>query len=211
MTRPDRDEGFLELEKAPDEERESADEVMLERLLAQPFTLGEYVRDDTRRELSRRDGEWGAFSAQVFDAIDREAVEARRMSLEERAISTMRREVEGELGELGPRFEGAFQKELEDRIWRAAKTRPTIGAALTSWLEAARGWWSGQARTFGLLAATATAAVALAVVVPRGPAPQLGAASAPGTVRVDRVSFEGTVTVMEQGGMAVVWLSGASS
>lgn len=187
------------------EEHDASECDVSEAALAQPFAFGALLREEAEAELNKREGEWDAFTASVFRRVDNEDLALERMSLEDRAIGLMKAEVDGELSEMLPRFDRAFQKEVEQRIWRAAREQPTFGERVSN-------WWSSfrekmMPRTMGFAAAAAAAALVFAVwpgpsadVVPLAVAPE-------GTVSVERVSFEGTVTVMEEGGITVVWLA----
>src|SRR5262245_48128478 len=99
--------------------------------LEQPFPLGALFREEVDAELARRDGEWTAFTARVFRTIDSADVVAERMSLEQRAIEMMRAEVEGELADMTSRFEREFKLGIEQKIWRAAREKPTLGARIS--------------------------------------------------------------------------------
>jgi hypothetical protein len=105
------------------------------------------------------------------------------------AVERFRREVRGELRAMEPRFEGPFRSEVEDRL--PARTRARRP-------HADRGRWR-----WGALAAVA-AALLVAIVQPPGsvtvPPPS-------GEINVDAVSFEGTVTVTRDQGVAVIWLA----
>ncbi len=175
-----------------------------EAALAQPFGLGALLREEAGAELEKRDGEWDAFTASVFRRVDNEDLALERMSLEDRAIGLMKVEVEGELGEMMPRFDREFRNEVEQRIWRAAREKPAMGERVSTWLSSFRE--KLFPRTLGFAAAAAAAALLFAVwpssseVTPLAIAPE-------GSVSVERVQFEGTVTVMEEGGMTVVWLA----
>ena len=178
-----------------------------EAALQQPFGLGALLREEVEGELEKRDGQWSAFTAQVFRRVDQAELAAERMSLEERAIDMMRAEVDGELAEMMPRFDRAFKDGIEQRIWDAAREQPSLGARISEWLSS---WKKMLApRPLGLAMAAAAAIVVAVTFNPLGV--QNGgeevAIGNSGSVSVDRVDFEGTVTVMSEDGLTVVWLA----
>lgn len=168
-------------------------------------SVKELLTEDAAQEIARRDGEWNAFTAAVFDRIDDEDLGVLRMPMEDQAIDLFRQEVAGELAELAPRFEEGFREGVEQRIWNAAR-EPTIFDRVRAFFDRSLGegigWSVGWA---GAMAA------ALAIVTVTGiPGNERGAQIAennPGAVSVESVSFEGTVTVMPNDGVTVVWLS----
>lgn len=171
--------------------------------LEQPFPLGALLREEVDAELSKRDGEWNAFTARVFRTIDQASIVEQRMSLEERAIEVMRAQVDGELAEMTPRFEREFKLGIEQKVWRAAREKPTLGARVSEWVSSWKKMLAPRPIGFAMAAA---AAVAIAVAYNPLPAvPNAGDVGA--RVSVDRVSFEGTVTVMAEDGMTVMWLA----
>ena len=200
---PEREEtGDAADEGCPQEEC-TIDAATAQALLSQPFPIGDVLRDGTAAELERRDGEWSAFSASVFRQIDAQSIEETRMTIEDRAIAMMRANVEGELAEIEPRLETQFARGVEQRIWRAAKATPTLKERIAGWFE-----WLPNAsllRPAGFAAAAAMAIVALAMFGIEQPPPAL--APPQGHVTVDRMSFAGTATLLDEDGLSVVWLS----
>lgn len=176
----------------------------LARLLAQPFELSAALKGEVDQELLRRDGEWSAFTASVFRQIDGAEAEVTRMSVEDQAIAGLKSEVDAELAEMAPRFEASFRAGIEQRIWQAAKQQPTLGERITAWMDQLGRLLLPHSRSLGLAAAMAAILVAIA----------LGGLFTSGDetlgdsqVSVDRVSFEGSVTVMQEDGSPVVWLA----
>jgi hypothetical protein len=180
-------------------------EAALEAALSQPFTVGALLREEVEAEIEKRDGEWNAFTHQIFRRVDQAELELERKSLEERAVAMLKEEVEHELADMAPRFDRDFAKGIEAKIWRAARERrPTIGERFGEWIDS----WKRAfvPRTVGALAMAGVAA-ALIVVVNSGPTEQMPQVA----VSVDRVSFEGNVTVLNEDGNTIVWLADASS
>lgn len=170
-------------------------------------SVEELLGQDTHEEIARREGEWTAFTSAVFARIDDEDLGLARMPLEDQAIDLFRQDVAGELSELAPRFEEGFKEEIEQRIWNAARA-PTLADRIRGFFERPFGDGIG----FGWAGAMA-AAVALVAVTgwPTDPKPQQIAENIPGEVSVKRVSFEGTVTVMPDDGLTVIWLADDAS
>lgn len=175
-------------------------------------TVQELLREEIGAELRSREGQWTAFREQVQWRLDREAGALQQMDLEDRAIRALTEEVDGELGSMSARFEGAFREELESRIFRT-------GMEPAPWW---RRWWSGlkdaasPAPAWGMAVATGAAAVALAVGIGSQPDSEPGAGAPPqvapkvvrsGTVMVDELSFEGSATVTVDQGATVVMLA----
>lgn len=185
--------------------------VELEALLDRRFGPFDLLRESMEEELRRRDGEWSAFSAQVDAKIATSLRAEQRLAPDARAIAGLKGQVESELADLEPRFEGAFLAGIERRIWRSAIERPSSLARVRAWIDERR-----HRRGVRFALATAFAgglAIALAVAdSPRslGPAGGRGGVGQEGAVEVERVSFEGTVTVMPEDGMTVLWLADAS-
>lgn len=172
--------------------------------LAQPFGLGALLKEEVDAELAQREGSWNAFTHQVFKKVDQLELVETRMSMEERAIEMMRAEVDGELAEMTPRFERDFKVGIEERIWRAAKEKPSFGERVSEWFGA----WkrSLSPRPFGY-AMAAAAAIAVGVVYnPFATQSIVQPVASQAGVSVDRVSFGGNVTVMSEGDVTVVWL-----
>lgn len=182
-----------------------------EAALAQPFKLGALLRSHDAGELARRDGQWDAFSAQVFKEIDRRELATARLTLEDRAVEHLKRSVESEVAHMTPRFERNFGADVEARIWRAAK-QPSLGEQL------ARLWGqfkeSLAPRRLGYAATAAALAAGLFWMQSAPSALDAGtgiARTSDGHVRVDSVTFQGTVTVMSEDDMTLVWLDDATS
>jgi hypothetical protein len=169
-------------------------------------TVGELLGETTERELSRRDGEWDAFTSSVFRKIDEEAVAAERADLEAQAIHLFKQEMDVELSEMAPRFEETFRESVEKKIFQSAIEQRWT-ARFKAWLQ--------QARPQGLsLAWASAAAAAVLMVVAVGSMQgggQLEEKLASGHVSVQRISFEGDVTVLPDDGVTVIWLDGATS
>lgn len=167
-------------------------------------TAGELLREQTAEELDRRDGEWDAFTAGVFRSLDQEETATARCELEDQAVALLKQEVDAELFQMAPRFEEAFKESVEKRIFQSA-IEPTIKGRLKRWLDKMR-----PEHGFGFgWAAAAAAAVALVVMV--GPldterAPKIGPQLARGQVSVERISFDGDVTVLPEEGVTIIWL-----
>jgi hypothetical protein len=203
----ERENEDLRADVAIEHEDEAPDAEVLARFLAQPFELGATLREETEHELHRRDGEWSAFASSVFREIDGAEAQVTRMSVEDQAIAKLKAEVDAELADVAPRLEATFRAGIEQRIWQAAKEQPTLGARISAWLDGLGRALLPHSRVggFGLAAAMAAILVAIAVggLFTSGDDPTDGA-----DVSVDYVSFEGSVTVMQEGGSAVVWLAG---
>jgi hypothetical protein len=192
-------------DRAQDDE-DIVDPAVAEALLDQPFALGEHLRAEVSAELDRREGEWSAFEACVMRRIDLVGVEEERMSLEERAIQALHEDIDAELADLAPDFERSFREGIERRIWRSAK-RPSIVDRLEAWMESWRvrlGW-----RNIGLV--TATALILLAFMFGGHPLLNAPGVAMTDAVSIDDVSFEGTVTVMPEDGITVLWLADTTS
>lgn len=173
-------------------------------------SLGTLLRADVSTELGRREGDWSAFAAQLDARLDRNHRREAERPLEERAIGALRDEVDRELSEVGPRLEGSFRRQVERRVEQPGPP--------------ADSWWSRVRalvrRTLSFdnsglgLAAAAAAAMLLVVWVsipgPPSTSRPTGVEPGPsGTVRVEEVSFEGSVAVIPQEGVTVVFLSEA--
>ena len=168
-------------------------------------TVAELLTETTERELARRDGEWDAFTASVFRQLDEEAVATRRADLEAQAIDLFKQEIDLELSEMAPRFEEAFKETVEKRIFQSA-IEQSWTARLKAWFEQARpqltlGWAS---------AAAAVVLMVLAVGSMQGTG-ELDDELVAGRVSVQRISFEGDVTVLPDDGVTIIWLDGATS
>ncbi|MEQ8272852.1 MAG: hypothetical protein RMA76_42420 [Deltaproteobacteria bacterium] len=171
-------------------------------------SVEELLTEDAAQEIAQREGEWNAFTSAVFARIDEEDLGVARMPMEDQAIDLFRQEVAGELADLAPRFEEGFKEGVEQRIWNAAR-EPTVMDRVRGFFDRAFGervgWSVGWA---GAMAA------ALAIVtitgMPTEPGTQI-AENITGEVSVKSLSFEGTVTVMPNDGVTVVWLSDDAS
>lgn len=167
-------------------------------------TVGELLRESTAEELSRRDGEWNAFTSAVFRQLDQEDLGHARASLEEQAIDLFKAGIEAELTASAPRFEEAFREEVEQRIFQSAK-EPTFWQKLQTSVKALL----RPVPMFRVAGAAAAFGVMMIAVVSRTPDPEVIAEALPGEVSVESIGFEGTVTVVPQQGVTVIWLSGA--
>lgn len=192
-----------------EDEPEAPDPEVLERALAQPFELGALLRREVDEELARRDGEWSAFTSGVFRTIDGAELEVTRMSVEDRAIAVMKAEVDAELAELAPLFDAGFKQGVEQRIWQSAKEQPTWGARIGGWLDSLRRTLFPDVGFRGLGLVAAAAAVILVVVLgglfEQPVVPELTPPA--NAVTIANLSYEGSVTVMQNEGVAVVWLA----
>jgi hypothetical protein len=176
--------------------------------LAQPFPLGALLREEVEQEIAKRDGEWNAFTAHVFRKADQAELVEARMSLEERAVEMMRAEVGGELAEMLPRFDRDFRDGVEQRIWRSAREQPSFWSRASEWFASMKRSLSPRPIGFAMAAAAAVAiAVTYAPVPPNGPSVVPVTVGQSGRVSVDRVSFEGTATVLSDEGITVLWLT----
>ena len=160
-----------------------------------------------REELARRDGQWSAFSESVRRQIRQDAVATARKPLAEQAIDQLREDVHAEVEAVAQRFESSFADRVDQRI---ATQEPGLWARLVAWFEDQA---SPARMAFGGFAAAAAAAMVLFVLVPGDQGmqqPAVAALSPGGEVTVNEVSFEGTVTMFEEDGIAVIWLEDAS-
>lgn len=131
-------------------------------------------------------------------------------------------EVQAEVLSIGPRLEREMPRAVQARIEPPTAARPALGAAETprgyAPSKRPRSWVTGPAGAglAGLLAAAA------AVVLYLRPGPVDAPLSVPGLtplhalgprgeVHVDEIDYDGTVTVTESDGLAVIWLADASS
>lgn len=169
-------------------------------------TVGELLREETKEELDRRDGAWDAFTAGVFRSLDTDETATARAELEDQAVALLKQEVDVEVSEMAPRFEEAFRESVEKRIFRSA-IEPTMKDRLKGWLQKLR-----PDRSFGFgLGWAGAAAAAIALVVMTGPfdaerAPQVEEQLARGQVSVERISFDGDVSVLPEEGVTIIWL-----
>ena len=181
-------------------------------------SVGELLRTDARAELGRREGDWTAFGAQLAARLDREVRAEQARPLEERAFTALKREVDRELGAVAPRFEGDFRAAVDARVrevgppgrsgWsRASQGDPGPGRRFwRSVVRAVRRAVSLEDRGLGVAAAAAAAALLVVWVTSSGPAPGRPVPLT-GTVRVEEVTFQGSVAVMPEDGVTVVFLS----
>ena len=162
-------------------------------------TVGDMLRSEVASAVDDKTHAWSAFAHQVMWAIER----ARPVGNDDNAMAMLRDEVESELDALAPRFDSDFREGVERRIFREGQTvQPwwrRWSDAFTDWLQPSPGLG---------LAAAAAAAVVLVVVRPTSvPEPTPDA----GQVSISAVRFDGTVTVMPDDGIAVVWVTGDAS
>lgn len=168
-------------------------------------TVGELLRESTSEELSRRDGEWNAFTSAVFRQLDQEDLGHARASLEDQAIDLFKAGIEAELTASAPRFEEAFREEVEQRIFQSAK-EPSLWQKLQASMKALL----RPSPMFRMAVAGAGAfGIMMVAVVNRTPDPEVIAEALPGEVSVESIGFQGTVTVVPQQGATVIWLSDA--
>lgn len=169
----------------------------IEAELAVTSGAAELVRADSAQVLSDRERDWSRFGGELAGA---EATEEGQR---------LKNEVRGELHVLESSFEGPFRAQVERRI--ASQPAPRRERAARAPHRAQRWRW--------VTAAMAAAAAVVAVVLSR-PVVDPGAEPDPvtdpvplarGEVQVDEVSFEGTVTITQENGVAIVWLADASS
>lgn len=149
--------------------------------------------------------DWGMFSASVDETIRADRRATARAPLDEQAISHLRAEVEAELDAVAPRFEKKFAKDVDKGI---AADRPGLFDGIVEWfrdLTTPARWAIG-----GLATAGAALLVLFATATPPPSIPDGPQMAQIGEVSVDDVSFEGTITVMSDDGIAVIWLSDAS-
>jgi hypothetical protein len=164
-------------------------------------TVKELLEEQVGHELERRDGEWSAFTASVFRQIDSEDRGVARASLEDQAIELFKAEIGSELNSIAPRFDEAFKDSVEQRIFASAK-EPSLWERLKS---AASDLMRPQIAWRFAGAAAAAGVFALAIV--QNPGTEMVAEVRPGEVSVESIGFEGTVTVVPQQGVTVIWLS----
>jgi hypothetical protein len=157
------------------------------------FTVTELLRQETERELASRSVHWQPFTQQVLRRIDGEARAQSQRGLEDQVLQTLREEVDAELTSRQPHFEGPFVEAVQSRIFKEGiGTRP----------QPTR-WWR-QLWLRPLVAATAVAAGWLFVVSGGGPVP----GSEPQEVHIQKLSFDGSATVVAEEGLTVVWVQG---
>ena len=169
-------------------------------------TVAELLTETTEREIERRDGEWDAFTSSVFRRIDEEAIAVQRADLEAQAIDLFKQEIDLELSEMAPRFEEAFKESIEKKIFQSAIEQ--------SWTQRVKAWFEGvRPQNMGLGWAGAAAAVLLMVVAVNTmqESSELTETLSSGHVAVQRISFEGDVTVLPDDGVTVIWLDGAAT
>lgn len=171
-------------------------------------SVSELLKEELDEELERRDGEWSAFTQSVFRLMDDEVTQESRMELEELAIAQLKTEVDAELSEMAPNFEEMFRENIEQKIWQSAKEEVTLWTQL-------RDFFQSIARSefgYGFGWATAVAAVVMVAVMATPNTPTLdGSEPMAGHVSVESLSFEGTVTLMPDDGVTVIWLDDTPS
>jgi hypothetical protein len=123
--------------------------------------------------------------------------------------------VAAELDQVQPRFESEFREEVEDRIAEPAPAGlAAFWARLSGWMDEL-----GAGVRLGLAGAAVAAAAILMIVFapanvptdPERPRIEPGPPMARvGEVTIDHVAFEGTVTLSQDEGVAVIWLADAS-
>lgn len=168
-------------------------------------TVAELLTESTEEELARRDGEWNAFTSAVFRRMDEEALATERADLEARALDLFKQEIDLELSDLAPRFEEVFRDSVEKRIFQSAIEQ--------SWTARAKAWLERFRPQLALGWAGAAAAIVM-LVVAVGSVEEPGRVQdklASGHVAVQRISFEGDVTVLPDDGVTVIWLDSAQS
>ena len=164
-------------------------------------TLGDVLRAEVETAVDAKTGVWSAFAHQVMLAIDQ--AEGRSGEVTDRAIAALRAEVDSELDAMAPRFDRDFREGVERKIFRSART------PLPWWsrIADAVGAWFRPNPALGF--AAAAAAVALFAVLPGPPREVIEPAG--GRVSISAVRFGGTVTVMPDDGIAVVWVTDSAS
>ena len=127
-------------------------------------SVGELLRTDLQAELSRRDGDWTAFGAQLAARLDREARAEQARPLEAHALAVLQREVDRELGEMAPRFDGDFGAAVDAHMREVEAGDPPLGSCGVrgmsfgrSLLRAVRRAVALEDRGFGLAAAAVAA------------------------------------------------------
>lgn len=168
-------------------------------------TVAELLSESTDQELSRREGEWDAFTASVFRKLDEEALATQRADLEAQAISMFKQEIDVELSEMSPHFEEAFRESIEKRIFQSA-IEQSWTARVKAWFENAR-----PQLAFGWAGAAAAVVLLVVGIGSMQSTTPLEEKLASGQVSVQRISFEGDVTVLPDDGVTVIWLDSAAS
>ncbi len=161
------------------------------------YAVGALLRSEIEAAVEAREDAWNSFSAAVLRRLDRPVEAGSLELLEARALAALRADVEDEVQARAPQFEEAFKEAVESRIFQAAQAEPNL------W-ERVRGFFADFFTPRGLgWVAAASAAVFLMVAL----GGRQEARAPVGQVSVERISFEGSVTVMEQEGITVVWLT----
>ncbi len=170
-------------------------------------TLGDVMRAEVGDEMAGKKRVWSAFVHQVLAVIDRHqrrALAAGPEGIADGLGQALRDEVDVELNAVAHRFDGDFRDGIERKIFRAARRSPPWWwrprSRPSSWLPPSTPAFARPA--FGLAAA---AIVALLWVVRPYPSSEPDAAA--GTVSISAVRFGGSVTVMPDDGIAIVWVS----
>lgn len=168
-------------------------------------TVAELLTEETEAELLRRDGEWDAFAARVFEAVDAEERALEQAPLEAQAVALLKDEIEGEVDALDPHFAGPFAAQIEKEIFKSAQVPESAATRLWNWVKQ---MFAPEQGAYGWVAAAAAVLLVFGVTrLPEtGPTPVPGESLA-GRVTVEQVSFAGDVTVLPDDGLTVVWLS----
>jgi hypothetical protein len=177
--------------------------------------IGAVVAADVATEVASRSGAWVAFGEGIRRELGLRARQDARLPADERAIRELREDVAAELDQVQPRFESEFREEVEDRIAEPAPAGlAAFWARLSGWMDEL-----GAGVRLGLAGAAVAAAAILMIVFapanvptdPERPRIEPGPPMARvGEVTIDHVAFEGTVTLSQDEGVAVIWLADAS-
>ena len=178
--------------------------------MAQAFPIGDLLRQDMGAEIVRREGEWDAFTAGVSRRIASLLVSEGRMNAEERAVNQLREQVESEVHELAPRFEQEFGRGVEAKIFRAGRERRTFSDLFARLIESLGDAF--ELRKFAY-AAPVTLLLTVGLWMKFDTSSNvLGDRSVrSGSVAVQSMSFEGTVTLMNEDDQTVLWLDEPTS
>ena len=165
----------------------------IEAELSASSGAADLVRADSAAVLSDREQDWSRFGSELSDADASE--EGQRL----------KNEVRGELHVLKSSFEGPFRAQVERRI--ATQPAPRRERVTRGPHRTGRWRWA----TAALASAAALVAIVLSRPVDDSTSELTPVPLARGEVQVDEVSFEGTVTITQENGVAIVWLADASS
>ncbi|MGF1509064.1 MAG: hypothetical protein ACFB9M_06130 [Myxococcota bacterium] len=160
------------------------------------YMVSDLLKAETEAELERRGSHWEPFVHQVFVRLDADQRVTGQRSLEDQAVEALRASVEAELTELQPHFEGPFSEAVQAQIFKEGigRTQEETGwSRVVAWFR--KRWFQPV-----LLGAAATAAWLLVTGPP--------SALAEDEVRVQKLSFEGSATVVAEEGLTVVWVQG---